>query len=116
VLAERISSELRAATGGDGRLSRHPGGAADVSQEAGQGSADVSASGNRGVWGILEKGTTPHITRAKGRGLLRTPYGPRPFVRVSGVPARRTWSRGVEAGTPDVIRSAETTFKEVFGA
>ena len=88
-----LESVLRSDTGGDGRLSNLSGGSATVQVSGGAGRADVEAGGNRGAWRILESGTRAHEIRARGKA-LRTPYGPRRVVNVSGARAKRTWSRG----------------------
>ena len=93
---------------GDGRFSRSRMGRAQVAVRAGSGSADVTARG--GVWTWLEDGTRAHETRARAGGVLRTPYGPRPVVRVRGVRARRTWTRAVAASLPKAERDAEQAF------
>ena len=83
-------------------------GAGQVVVRASSGSADVEARG--GVWTWLEDGTRAHETRARAGGVLRTPYGPRPVVRVRGVRARRTWTRAVAASMPQAEREAEQAF------
>ena len=93
---------------GDGRFSRSRMGAGQVVVRASSGSADVVARG--GVWTWLEEGTRAHETRARAGGVLRTPYGPRPVVRVRGVRARRTWTRAVASSMPRAERDAQARF------
>jgi hypothetical protein len=77
------------------------------------GSAEVAADGSRRVWGILEGGTSPHVVRARPGRMLRTPFGPRPTVRVSGVRARRTFTEGADDGLTRAARDAESAFARV---
>ena len=96
---------------GDGRFSRSRMGRGQVNVRASKGSADVEARG--GVWTWLEEGTRAHETRARAGGVLRTPYGPRPAVRVRGVHARRTWTRAVTVAVPQAERLADTQFSKL---
>ena len=93
---------------GDGRFSRSRMGRGQVVVRASSGSADVQARG--GVWTWLEDGTRAHETRARAGKVLRTPYGPRPAVRVRGMSARHTWTRAVTASMPQVSRDADQAF------
>lgn len=106
VLKRAVDAELRGDTGGDGAMGTL--GRASVEVTARPAEADVVGAGSRAVWAILEGGTRAHTVTGKGpRGLLRTPYGPRRRVNVSGAPAKRTWSRGVERGMAAVEADAE---------
>jgi hypothetical protein len=115
VLARDVTAQLRADTGGDGRLSHdRRGGAADVQVTASAGQADVVGAGNMGTWAILETGTKSHTTTGRGlRGVVRTPYGPRRTVNVSGVPGRQTWSRGIDQGMGAVEADAARAWGQV---
>jgi len=110
---EAILARLRADSG-DGSLSHdRRGGRATTRIIKASGSADVVAAGNRGVWGILEGGTRPHtVTAAKGR-TLRTPYGPRREVRVSGVRGRHTFTEGAARGLDLAAKDAEAQWARV---
>jgi len=114
VLQRAITSQLQADTGGDGGLSHARNlGRANVEVDAAAGSADINGSGSMAVWVMLEHGTRAHDVRA-GRGrVLRTPFGPRTVVRVSGMAAKRTWTRGVEAGMPQVARDGDAAWSRV---
>jgi hypothetical protein len=116
VLARAVQDQLRADTGGDGGFSRGRNlGRADVTVDPGRGQAEVAGSGSMAVWTMLEHGTRPHEVRA-GRGrVLATPYGPRPYVRVSGMRPKRTWTRGVQAGMPQVGRDGDQAWGRVGG-
>lgn len=114
MLARAVDEQLRADTGGDGALSRGKSlGRADVDVDAGRTSADVSGAGSIGLWALLEHGSRGHTVTAERGRVLATPYGPRPQVKVSGVPARRTWSKGVEAGMELVERDADKAWSKV---
>ena len=114
VAASRIERQLFADTGGDGRLSNYKGGAAAVAIETGTREASVVGAGSRGLWSMLEHGTTAHTVLPRKRFLI-TPQGPRRMVQVSGTNARRTWTRGVANAMPDVERDAVAAFHEVVG-
>lgn len=108
-----VTGNLRAATG-DGALSHgRRMGKATVDVHGSAGKATVEAGGSMAVWAIIEAGTKPHTVRAGRGGVLRTPFGPRPAVTVSGAPARRTWTRGVARGMPAVETSAERAFRNM---
>ena len=79
------------------------------------GDAEVVADGSRRVWGILEGGTSPHVVRAAPGRMLRTPFGPRPSVRVSGVRARRTFTQGADDGLTRAAQDAESAWTRVGG-
>lgn len=116
-LVERaVTAELRSATGGDGALSHDKGGgrATVMTRRRGQGAATVEAAGSIGTWAILQRGTRPHTVNARRGKVLRTPYGPRRTVRVSGVRGRRTWTQGVDDGLPQARASARAAFREVI--
>ena len=109
-----IDQQLKAATGGDGGFSRGRSlGRATVTVKPRAGGATVTASGSGAVWKIVEHGTGAHTVKAKGRGYLRTPYGPRRQVTVGGVRARHTWTKGVAAAIPQVRADAARTFSQV---
>ncbi|HKV67682.1 MAG TPA: hypothetical protein VJN72_06300 [Gaiellales bacterium] len=92
VLARAVDERARADTGGDGRFSHGKKlGRADVDVDAGRTSADVFGAGSIGLWAILENGTR------------------------KGVQARRTWTRGVDAGMALVERDADTAWQRVGG-
>ena len=80
-------------------------GAGDVDVSGGHGDAQVGAAGSHGVWTWLEHGTRPHVVQAATGRALRTPYGPRARVQVSGMAAKRTWTsnvgRAVDAAADD---------------
>jgi hypothetical protein len=114
LLAETIDAALRADTGGDGGFSHGQGmGRATVDVLTRSGSADVIGAGSRGVWAILEHGTRGHEVRAGRGGFLRTPYGPRRAVNVSGVAARRTWTRANERALPLIENETERRFAQI---
>jgi hypothetical protein len=115
VVDDAIEQRLRADSG-DGALSHDRGGGRATTRIVkGSATADVVADGNRGVWGILEGGTRPHtVTAGRGR-LLRTPYGPRRSVNVSGVRGKRTFTLGAERGLEDAVRDAEAQWAKVGG-
>lgn len=104
VIVERaVTAELRSAPGG-GNV---PGvGRATIEVQSSAGSADVSAAGSMRVWAWSENGTRAHAVEARRGRLLRTPYGPRQRVRVSGWRASHAWSNGVERAEPAVMRDA----------
>lgn len=116
VVVERaVTGQLRSATG-DGALSRGRDlGWATVEVDARPGSAAVTAGGSMAVWAIIERGTEGHIVDAGEGRVLRTPYGPRRRVSVSGAPGKRTWSRGVAEAMPRVRASAGDAFRELVG-
>lgn len=113
-LQHELDAALRADTGGDGALSHARDlGAASVEIDASPGEADVNGAGAMAVWVMLEHGTRAHkVAAPKGR-TLNTPYGPRPFVHVSGMRAKRTWTRGLDRGMPAVERDAEQAWSKV---
>jgi hypothetical protein len=116
VLEREATQRVRAATGGDGRLSHARGrGPATVRVKKAAGTAEVAADGDRGVWAILEYGTSTHVVRAKPGKLLRTPYGARRQVTVSGVRAKRPWDTAMASGEPKVMRDAERRFAQIVG-
>jgi len=116
VVDETITARLRADTGGDGGLSHGRGlGRATTRITKRRGEAEVSADGSMRVWGILEGGTSTHTVKARGGGFLRTPYGPRRTVTVSGVPARRTFTEAAETGLQAAARDAEAQWARIGG-
>lgn len=115
LVGRAVTAELRSATG-DGALSRDKSrGRATVATRKRGGTAVVEADGNMGVWAIIQSGTRAHTVDAGAGKVLRTPQGPRRRVRVSGVRARRTWTRGVADGMPKAKASAQRAFGEVVG-
>lgn len=117
-LVERaIDAQLRADTGGDGALSNaRKLGRATVETTRGRGDAEASAAGARVIWSWLERGTSAHVVEAKGRGrsaVLATPYGPRKRVKVSGMRAKRTWSRGADEGMRNAERDIERRWSQI---
>jgi hypothetical protein len=116
VVDDAITNRLRADTGGDGGFSRgRRMGRATTRIVKATGSAEVVADGSRAVWTILEDGTSSHDVVAPSGGFLRTPYGPRRKVHVSGVPARRTFTAGAEQGLDAAARDAETAWSRIGG-
>lgn len=108
VVDDAVRQQLQRDTGGDGGFShgRNLGRATTrVTSRAGE--AEVAAAGSLRVWGILQGGTSGHETRASRGRLLRTPYGPRPSVRVSGVRARETFTTGAQEGLDDARQELE---------
>jgi hypothetical protein len=115
VVDEAITARLRADTG-DGGFSRgRRMGRATTRITKASGSAEVVADGSRAVWTILEDGTAAHDVVAPSGGFLRTPYGPRRRVHVSGVRARRTFTLGAETGLDAAARDAETRWARIGG-
>ena len=112
-LTESIDDQLRSATGGDGALSRHKGGAATIESDVTNRSAEVRASGSMGVWAIIEDGTRPHTVNARPGSALWTPYGPKAMVQVSGIAAPHTWTNGVEIGMPQVEQALDAEFAKL---
>ena len=114
LIAERMVSALRADTGGDGRFSHVPDGCRRRRRHRRvrlrrRGRCRLQGCG-RG-WN-----TEPAVTssrRPPGKA-LRTPYGPRARVKVSGMAAKRTWTsnvgRAVDAAADDArARLAESS-------
>ena len=115
--AELVDDAIRRrlnADSGDGGLSHGRNmGRATTRITVRDGDATVDADGSRRVWGILEGGTTAHVVTA-GRGrLLRTPYGPRPSVRVAGVRARHTFTIGADTGLQAAERDADSAWSRI---
>ena len=107
VVDDAVRDQLQHDTG-DGSFSRGRNlGRATTRVTSSAGEAEVEAAGSLRVWAILESGTSAHQVRADRGRLLRTPYGPRPAVRVSGVPPRQTFSRGAQAGLEDAAQELE---------
>ena len=105
---DAVAQQLRRDTGGDGGFSHGRNlGRASLRVTARPGEAELEAAGSLRVWGILQGGTSGHETRARKGRLLRTPYGPRPAVRVSGVKARETFTKAAQAGLKDAQRELE---------
>jgi hypothetical protein len=75
----------------------------------------VAADGSRAVWTILEDGTSAHDVVARSGSFLRTPYGPRRRVHVSGVRPRRTFTEGAERGLDVAARDAESAWARIGG-
>jgi len=114
VVDDAVTQQLRRDTGGDGGFSHGRNlGRATTRVTSSAGEAEVAASGSLRVWGILQGGTSGHEVRPGGRGLLRTPYGPRPFVRVSGVSARETFTRGAQTGLEGAARELESRWVDL---
>jgi len=113
VLERAVTGQLRSATG-DGALSHgRDMGRATVVARGGAGKATVEAGGSMAVWAIIQSGTSGHTVRAGAGRVLRTPFGPRRQVTVSGAPGKRTWTHGVARGMPAVETSAERAFREM---
>lgn len=90
-------------------------------EHTGEGRITVKAR-PAGPWRVLSEGARPHTVTAKGarggrrgRGgarLLRTPYGPRPYVHIPHTRGHGTWARGVQTvktETPDRISTEMRT-------
>jgi hypothetical protein len=108
VVDQAIRDQLQQDTGGDGALSHGRDlGRATTQVRARDGEAQVDAAGSLRVWAILESGTSGHEVRAPRGHFLRTPYGPRPSVRVSGVPGRETFTRAAQSGLEDAQHELE---------
>jgi hypothetical protein len=104
------------ADAGDGGLSHGRNmGRATTRINVRDGDAEVVADGSRRVWGILEGGTSAHVVRAAPGRMLRTPFGPRPSVRVSGVRARRTFSEGADDGLARAEQDASSAWSRIGG-
>jgi len=120
LVAQQITNQLRADTGGDGRLSNARLGPADVRVKATAKAAYIKNSGSKVVWAWLEEGTGTHTISPKGRGrgrrrALRTPYGPRARVTVSGMKPKQTWTKGNERGMAAAERDATYQFGRMLG-
>ena len=109
--ARAITKRVQRDTGGDGGLSgARELGRATVEVDASSGEATISAGGSMSIWAMIESGTSSHEIRARGSGrraVLRTPYGPRRTVRVSGTRGRRTWTEGSEDGLDAAAKVAD---------
>lgn len=115
VVDQAVVDRLRADTG-DGSFSHGRNmGRATTRIQKGRSEASVAADGSMRVWGILESGTSAHVVRAARGRMLRTPYGPRAQVRVSGVRARHTFTEGADRGLTGAVRDAETAWARVGG-
>ena len=115
LVEKAVDAGLRQATG-DGGFSHGPRmGRASVRVNASSGRARVEAAGSMAVWTILETGTTPHTVDAGPGRVVRTPFGPRRRVRVSGVSGRHTWTRAVTQAMPQVRRDAADEFRRMVG-
>jgi hypothetical protein len=115
VVDQAITDRLRADTG-DGGLSHGRGmGRATTRVTKRAGEAEVAADGSMRVWGIIEGGTSAHTVTAKRGKMLRTPYGPRRSVHVSGIPARHTFTEGADTGLDAAARDAESAWARVGG-
>ena len=115
VVDRAIVDRLRADTGDGGLSHGRNMGRATTRITKGSSEASVAADGSMRVWGILEGGTSPHVVRAARGRMLRTPYGPRAEVRVSGVRARHTFTLGADKGLDDAVRDAEAAWARVGG-
>ena len=73
----------------------------------------MTADGSRRVWGILEGGTSAHVVNARAGGFLRTPYGPRRRVKVSGAPARHTFTEAADRGLDRAAKDAEAAWSRI---
>lgn len=106
IIERSVAARLRQAPGGGsvGGI-----GSASVKVDASPGSADVSADGSMRLWSWMENGTRAHAIAAastRRRDALSTPYGPRRRVKVRGWRAGHTWTAGVAAADPLVVRDA----------
>lgn len=110
---DAITQRLRADTGDGGLSHGRAMGRATTRITRRDGEATVEADGSMRVWGIIEGGTTPHTVTAGPGRLLRTPYGPRSRVRVSGVPARHTFTEGAEKGLSEAAKDAESAWARI---
>jgi hypothetical protein len=111
VAAGVLRSQL--AADGGGTFSKAPGMSARVEVRPGSGSADVVGVG--GGWTWLQDGTRPHTVNAKAGGFLRTPYGPRRRVNVSGMAAKGTWDKGAGRAVDAAARDAAAAFSKAVG-
>lgn len=68
-----------------------------------------------GPWSIVEYGTKGHAIRAKNADALSTPQGPLDAVDVSGVPARRGWTRTVERGDEPIGDAVAELYDDALG-
>ena len=108
VVDDAVRQQLQRDTGGDGGFSHgRELGRAQTRVTSSPGEAVVEAAGSMRVWGILQRGTSGHEVHAARGRFLRTPYGPRRSVRVSGVSARETFTSGAQAGLEDAARELE---------
>ena len=121
-ISDTIRQQVRADTGGDGRLSGMGprGGQLDVQSrpDSGADAALALTPTAPGIAAILEHGTRPHeVAAARGRKSRALKVagqwvtGP---VLVRGSPAKHTWSRGVDAGTHAAVTAAGDQFKKVI--
>jgi hypothetical protein len=108
-----ITDRLRADTGDGGLSHGRNMGRATTRITARKGEATVDADGSRRVWGILQGGTSTHTVTARPGRFLRTPYGPRRQVTVTGVRARRTFTEGADKGLADATKDAESTWSRL---
>lgn len=112
-IADATLARCRADLGGDARFSGmgSSGPRLDVETKTASGgdAAVVVVPSNAGIVTILEEGTRPHRIGSKrpGSRAIRVAgtwiTGP---VTVSGSPAKRSWSRGIEDGRPAAVRAA----------
>jgi hypothetical protein len=128
VMREALLEAATVDTGGDLRLSRVPwmNFTLDVSAAfAGTGNVREASLrpapifGGAAIWSWLEHGTRPHAvgvgkgrTWPRKRMLIDGNWKTGPTRATSHMPARLTWSRGVETGMPKAIELARTLFAE----
>jgi hypothetical protein len=113
IVDEAVRRRLNADTGDGGLSHGRNMGRATTRINVRGGEAEVVADGSRRVWGILEGGTSPHVVKASRGRMLRTPFGPRPSVRVSGVRPRHTFTEGADDGLARAARDAESAWAKV---
>ena len=113
--AEVAAGVLRGqlAADGGGSFSKAPGMSARVEVRPGSGSAEAVGVG--GGWTWLQDGTRSHTVNAKAGGFLRTPYGPRRTVNVSGMAAKNTWGKGAGKAVAAAARDATAAFSKAVG-
>jgi hypothetical protein len=130
VIREELLKAATADTGGDLRLSRVPwmNFTLDVSVNfAGTGAQreallrPAPIFGGAAVWSWLEYGTRPHAvgvgrgaTWPRKRMLINGNWKTGPTRATVHMPAKLTWTRGVEAGQPRAIELAQTLFQEAL--
>lgn len=115
LIAQRMTTALRADTGGDGRFTNSKMGAGTVDAKTAAGGASVAAGGSQGVWTWLEHGTRGHTSQAAPGHALRTPQGPRAKVKVRGMRAKRTWSRNIGRAVDEAKADAKARLGRLVG-
>jgi hypothetical protein len=111
VAAGVLRGEL--AADGGGSFSNAPGMSARVEVRPGSGSAEVVGAG--GGWTWLQHGTRAHTVNARSGGFLRTPFGPRRRIEITGMAAKGTWTKGAGRAVDAAQRDAAAAFSKAVG-